>query len=203
MHRVLVYTAPLLLIVASLLPAVHAQPRTEATLTFAVEEEERAREQLRRLLSSYDLDPWIFTTRVQIAAGEIPHSHPILTLNTKYRDNDTRQLATFIHEQVHWYESANENEAAVERAIDALRKQYPDPPSHNEVGTRSEYSTYLHLMVNWLTFDALRHLLGATEARALVDANDIYRWVNQRVLADTETIGAILEAEGLIIDPDA
>mgnify|MGYP006272575099 FL=1 len=179
-----------------------AQSPTEATLTFAVEEEEQARQQLRRLLSTYALDPWIVTTRVKIAAGEIPHSHPVLTLNTKYLDDDARQLSTFLHEQMHWYESADENEAAVDRAIDALREQYPDPPPHDEIGTRSAYSTYLHLMVNWLTFDALRHLLGETEARVLVDANPIYRWVNQRVLEDTKAIGAILEAEALIIEPN-
>jgi len=194
-------TALIVLITASFALTARAQPRTEATLTFAVDEEAQAREQLQRLLAEYDLDPWIFTTRIRIAAGEIPHSHPILTLNTKYLDDDLRQLGTFVHEQMHWYEESDAHEAAVDRAIEDLRALYPDPPDHEGIGTRSEYSTYLHLVVNWLTFDALRHLLGEEEARWLTDENRIYRWVNQRVLADTEAIGAILDEQGLIINP--
>jgi hypothetical protein len=37
----------------------------------------------------------------------------------------------------------------------------------------------------------------------LTNENPIYRWVNRRVLDDTEAIRAILDAHGLIIDPDA
>ena len=203
MQRLLTSAAIILLVTAPFVSSAHAQPRTAATLTFAVDEEAQAREQLQRLLAEYDLDPWIVTTRIRIAAGEIPHSHPILTLNTKYLDDDLRQLATFLHEQMHWYEESDAHEAAVDRAIEDLRVRYPNPPSHEEIGTRSEYSTYLHLVVNWLTFDALRHLLGDEEARTLTDGNNIYRWVNQRVLDDTAAIGAILDDHGLRIDPGA
>jgi len=203
MQRLLTSAAIILLVTAPFVSSAHAQPRTAATLTFAVDEEAQAREQLQRLLAEYDLDPWIVTTRIRIAAGEIPHSHPILTLNTKYLDDDLRQLATFLHEQMHWYEESDAHEAAVDRAIEDLRVRYPNPPSHEEIGTRSEYSTYLHLVVNGLTFDALRHLLGEAEARMLTNENPIYRWVNQRVLDDTEAIRAILDAHGLIIDPGA
>ena len=195
--------AAIVLLSSSYAISTHAQPRTEATLAFAVDEEAEARQQLQRLLTEYDLDPWIFTTRVRIAAGEIPHSHPILTLNTKYLDDDARQLSTFLHEQLHWYESADEREAALGQAIEDLRARYPNPPDHEQIGTRSEYSTYLHLVVNWMTFDALRHVLGEAEARTLTDENRIYRWVNQRVLDDTEAIGAILNEHGLRIDPSA
>lgn len=38
---------------------------------------------------------------------------------------------------------------------------------------------------------------------APTDEDDIDRWVNQRVLADTDETGAMLERQGLIIDPDA
>lgn len=200
MHRLRIIAAIALLAVSFTLSA-RAQPRTAATLTFAVDEEAQAREQLQRLLAEHDLDPWIFTTRIRIAAGEIPHSHPILTLNTKNLDDDARQLSTFLHEQLHWYEESDAHEAAVGRAIEDLRALYPNPPDHEVIGTRSEYSTYLHLIVNWLTLDALRHLLGEEEARTLTGENRIYRWVNQRVLEDTEAIGAILGEHSLIIDP--
>ena len=85
--------------------ATQAQSGTQATITFVDEEKEKAREQLKRILSKYDLDPWIFTQRVQIVAGVDPHSHPILTLNTDFLDNDELQLSVFLHEQAHWFVS--------------------------------------------------------------------------------------------------
>lgn len=33
------------------------------------------------------------------------------------------------------------------------------------------------------------------------EAENVYRWVNQRVLADTDEIGAVLKRHDLIIDP--
>jgi len=114
-------------------------------------------------------------------------------------EDDNRLLAVFLHEQIHWFEERHD--AATDRAIKELMQMYPDPPDHDEIGTRSEYSTYLHLIVNWLELDALDHLIGEDEARALTDEDDSYRWVNQRVLADTDEIGAVLKRHDLIIDP--
>ena len=86
------------------LPA-QAQSGTKAKITFVEEEKEKAREQLRRLLTNYVLDPWIFTQRVKIETGVDPYSHPILTLNTDYLDNNEMQLSVFLHEQAHWFVS--------------------------------------------------------------------------------------------------
>src|ERR1044071_6136285 len=63
--------------------------------------EERARDQLRRLLRTYDLHKWLFLRDILIQSGVIPHSHPVLTLNTRYLDEDTAQ--PFVHEQLHWF----------------------------------------------------------------------------------------------------
>src|SRR5690242_10916965 len=65
--------------------------------------EERGRDQLRRLLRTYDLHKWLFTRDILIQSGVIPHSHPVLTLNTRYLVDDTAELATFVHEQLHWF----------------------------------------------------------------------------------------------------
>jgi hypothetical protein len=61
--------------------------------------EERARDQLRRVLRTYDLRKWLFTRDVLIQSDVIPHSHQVLTLNTHYVDDDIAQLSTFVHEQ--------------------------------------------------------------------------------------------------------
>ncbi|MCR9212184.1 MAG: hypothetical protein NXI13_00590 [Proteobacteria bacterium] len=61
---------------------------------------------LFKLHDRYDLSRWEYTKKVRIAPYEIPHSHPILTLNSQYAigpgaDEDLI-LATYIHEQLHW-----------------------------------------------------------------------------------------------------
>ncbi len=77
--------------------------------------EERGRDQLRRLLRTYDLHKWLFTRDVLIQSGVIPHSHPVLTLNTRYVDDDTAQLATFVHEQLHWFLTDHVERASAHR----------------------------------------------------------------------------------------
>jgi hypothetical protein len=57
-------------------------------------------QQLRRLLREYAVWDWIFTYDIRIETRVIPHSHPTLTLNTRYLDDDDRLMATFVHEQL-------------------------------------------------------------------------------------------------------
>lgn len=184
------------------LAAQQAGTGTSTQIVFVQEEEQQAREQLRRILATYDLDPWIFTREVKVEAGVIPHSHPVLTVNTRYLDDDERQLSTFLHEQIHWFLSSKERKAGVTRAVDALREIYPNPPSHEEIGTRSEESTYLHFLVNWLELDALTELLGAEPARKILSEKGYYEWIYDRVLQDTAAIGAVLADAGLLITAD-
>ena len=41
---------------------------------------------LLKLRGDYDLAPLEYTRKVRIAPGEVPRSHPVLTLNTMARD---------------------------------------------------------------------------------------------------------------------
>lgn len=169
----------------------------EIVLKDGTADEEAGREQLERLLRTYDLDPWIHTRRVVIEAYAIPRSHPVLTLNTRLLDDDVSQLATFVHEQSHRFVSARD--AAAAAAIAELRQRYPTVPVGRPDGARSEESTYLHLIVCWLELDAMAELLGEESARALLTRAPRYRWVYERVLADTEEIGALLAEHDLLI----
>ncbi len=186
---------------------------TEAEITFTHQKEEEARQQLKRLLSKYDLDPWIFTKEVRIEVGAEPYSHPILTLNTDFLDNDELQLSTFIHEQAHWFVSqfvpyrAPEDEAEV-AIIRELRQMYPNAPL-------PDYNAYLHLIVAWVELDAMVQLVGEEKARQLLEkkvqrlteeplsqVDQRYKWYNMRVLEDTQEIGTVLAKYDLIITPD-
>ena len=83
--------------------------------------EERGRDQRRCLLRPHDLRKWLFTRDVLIRTGVIPHSHPVLTLNTRCIDHDTAQLATFVYEPLHWLWTDHVERAKTEAATNELR----------------------------------------------------------------------------------
>lgn len=179
-----------------------AQNGTDAEIVFASDLEGRGRDQLRRILSQYDVDPWIFTRRVRIDAGAEPHSMPVLTLNTDYLDDDEMQLSIFLHEQAHWLVDRAEGRDA---AIEELRRMYPDPP-------RADFRTYQHLLVAWVELDAMAELIGEEKARQKMAAKvrrlspevtpevgRVYSWYNGRVLEDTHQIGVVVARHGMII----
>jgi len=186
---------------------------TETEIIFTQQKKEGARQQLRRLLSKYDLDPWIFTREVRIEAGVDPHSHPILTLNTDFLDNDELQLSIFLHEQAHWFVGQSvpprASEDGEEKAvIQELRQMYPNAPV-------PDYNAYLHLVVAWVELDAMAELVGEEKARQLLrekvkrlvteplsEVDKRYRWYNMRVLEDAEAIGKVLQKHQLIITPE-
>ena len=180
------------------------QNGTDTEIVFADDLQSRARDQLRRILSQYELDSWIFTREVRIEAGAEPHSMPMLTLNTDFLDDDEMQLSIFLHEQAHWFVDRAEGRDA---AIEELRNKYPNPP-------RADFRTYQHLLVAWVELDAMVELIGEGKARQKLEAKvrrlaqevtlevgRVYRWYNGRVLEDTDEIGVIVARHGMIITP--
>ena len=87
--RHIVPAALTMLVIAASVPAV-AQTTTPVTISTHAGTglEERGKQQLARLLQSWPLDPWIFTHEVLIQSRVIPHSHPVLTLNTRSINDD-------------------------------------------------------------------------------------------------------------------
>ena len=193
----------LLVILASLPPPVHsaAEVSIEIELAETTPTTLRAERVLRELLARYDLRAYAFTRKVRIESGVIPHSHPILTLNTRSLDDPERWLAQYLHEQIHWFLSARE--AATQQAIAAFKQRYPDLPSGRDQVARNAYSTYLHFAVNWLELKALRHYLGAARAERILSTQPFYRWVYAAVIRDEAAIAEIMRQHGLVIDPEA
>jgi hypothetical protein len=162
--------------------------------------EQRGREQLERLLRTYDLSPWLFTRTVRIESYVIPHSHPVLTLNTRYLEDDTAQVATFIHEQLHWF--LVEREPATDSAIAALRRMFPKVPEQKPEGAKNEESTYLHLLVCTLELEGTARIFGEAAARRTLEAWKHYTWVYRQVLDRTEALQQVLRSHGLVLDSD-
>jgi hypothetical protein len=160
------------------------------------ERERATRNQLVALLERYDLGRWQFTDQIRIEQGVVPHSHPVLTLNTYLLGDDARLLAVYLHEQLHWY--CEQHEAATTRAIDELRDSYPYVPVGLPEGAKSEFSSYLHLIIGYLEYAALIELLSPDEARRVVVDWTHYTWIYATVLRDFNAIGDIVRRCSLL-----
>ena len=104
---------------------------------------------LLKLRGDYDLAPLEYTRKVRIAPGEIPRSHPVLTLNTMARDEHAL-LSVYLHEQMHWYVTwcSHRNGVGWRAIWSDLRTRFSDVPVAFPEGAHTVQSSYLHLIVN-------------------------------------------------------
>ncbi|WP_340102668.1 hypothetical protein [Rhodohalobacter sp. 8-1] len=193
---------------------------TETEIIFTEEKREQAREQLRRILATYDLDPWIITNEVKIEEEVDPHSRPILTLNTNFLDSDKMQLAIFIHEQAHWLPFDKQVAAAEELSelfpsINGLPDMEGMSAEQLERLVDIQDRIYRHIVVGWAEFDGMVEMVGEEEARRVIkeknnrfveepysNLDKTYLWYFERVLEDTEAVGQVLARHDLIITPE-
>lgn len=168
--------------------AVHGDPRELAAV-----------EALQRTLARHDVSRWIYTREIAIDRDAIPHSHPVLTLDLGAPRDERVQLASFLHEQFHWYlESRPE---AVARAKADFRALYPDAPAGHPLGARDQQSTYLHLIVCDLELQAMAQLVGESEARRLLRKTRHYTWIYAHVLDDPR-VREVNARHGLLLPGD-
>jgi hypothetical protein len=193
-----VFAASLLLLFSASLG--HAQEALQISLKNNSEKENQKKAQTERLLKQYNLSKWLFTKSILIdEKTRIPHSHPVLTLNTDQLDDDTGAVSIFIHEQIHWFEEANA--AARDKAIEELKVMYPEAPGGPPEGARDRYSTYLHLIVCYLEYQGMKELVGNEKAKQVIEASSkrFYRWIYRTVLSDEPKLRAVVEKHGLKI----
>lgn len=167
----------------------------EIRLAHGSEKERAKAAQVQRLIDTYDLSKWTFTRTVVVdETARISHSHPVLTLDVPdplYPDDAV--LAEYVHEQIHWLET--DRPVATAAAIAAFRQMYPDAPSRGPEGARNLESTYLHILVCHLEFEAMKELVGEERARKAMQ-KPYYRWVYRTVLADHERIKDVVKRAG-------
>lgn len=175
--------------------SAQAEGGIRITLERDSERERATAVQLRRTLQEYDVERWIFTRHVHIDERAIPHSHPVLTLHARHLGNEHGLLAAFLHEQFHWLEEGN---ADFRAAMDAYAEAYPNAPTGGPEGARDIESTYRHLLVCDLEFQAMSLLVGEERAREVLSANRHYTWIYDRVLDDPR-VREIAAAHGFLI----
>lgn len=153
------------------------------------EPEQKVASLLKEVLSDYDLTRWNFTDKVVIQDRVIPHSHPVLTLNTSSMEKKDI-LDTYVHEQIHWY--VDKFPDAEKKSIEEFKTRYKDVPFGNRAGASDEYSTYLHLIVCYLEYRSLAELLNEDEAKQIMWNQTHYTWVYNKIIEDREYIGKVL-----------
>lgn len=186
---------------------ISAQPAEK--IVFVEELKEQAREQLRRIVSDYDLNDWMFTNQIKVVHGEDARSYPILTMNTNHLEDDKVQLSVFVHENAHWYVADDEKDVAENAAIEELKQLYPNPPEPKQK------NLYHHIMVVWVEWDALLEIFGEEEAQSIMERkinyyirgnpesklSQNYRWYNDIAMNDAEEVGKIMVKHGFNINP--
>lgn len=148
--------------------------------------EQAAAAQLRRMLDTHDVSDHIFTYSVMIDEYDAPHSHPILTINAVYLDDDNSAFSIFLHEQLHWLGSVLT--PSMNAAVEDLKILYPDVPGPFGGGARDAYSTYAHLIVGVQEFDVMARLVGEAEAERVLRKKPNYRWVYREVLNNKQVL---------------
>lgn len=172
--------------------SVYSQAKFEISLKNNTTAEAKTREQLERLIKTYDLEKWIFTRKIEIDEKAIPHSHPVLTVSARHVKDDELLLSTFVHEQIHWHFVINDKQT--DEAFKDLKLMFPQVPDKAPEGARDQESTYLHLFVCYLEYRADRQLLGELKAKQVMEfwSTDHYKWIYRTVLERGRDIGGIL-----------
>ena len=78
-------------------------------------------------------------------------------------------------------------------------KVFPSAPTGGAEGARDAESTYLHLIVNYLEFQAMKELVGDRQAKEVFDfwTTDHYTWIYRMVLSHEEKLGEVVTRHGL------
>jgi hypothetical protein len=198
MKKILTHISSVVLL-GQLIIAQTAPTQLEITLKHNDQREQQTEQQLRRILSAYDISNWIFTRKITIESGfnVIPHSHPVLTLSTRHLKDDELLLSTFVHEQLHWY--LGEKPKETEEAYKELRSVFPKAPVGFPEGGNDEESTYKHILVCYLEYQAIKGLLGELKAKQVMNfwATDHYTWIYKTVLEQEREIGSLMRKHKL------
>ena len=172
-------------------------PDIEIQLHDGNKAEKQGEQMIQEFLKKYDLSKYIFTKKIIIQSRAIPHSHPVLTLNTRQIDQPDKYLSTFIHEQIHWFfDGANSKNT--DKFVAAIKKLFPIIPDSKNGGAKDEYSTYLHLGVCYYEFIALSHYIGEDKAKNVFETSDVYSWLDKQVLEKGPVISETLKSNALI-----
>lgn len=152
------------------------------------------------LLRKWDMSPYFFTKDVIIEDRAMPHSHPVLTINSFPYNDQLMHLTDLLHEHLHWY--FEEKKSQVNEAVTDLKMRYVEVPVGHPLGCRDETSTYEHLLLCRLCHNLSSSIFGAEIADRVLYylQNHHYLWVYAKVESDSEYLDGLLAKHGLTLD---
>jgi hypothetical protein len=171
--------------------------RYSIDLSMAQARAEKIIECIKELRERYDVSRFEYTNHLRVTPTEIPHIHPVLTLNTELY-NPEEILCEYLHEQMHWYEARLGCASEGSPLIAELKQRYPQGPIGFPEGANDEYSTYLHLLVNWLEIEAASQFISRERAEEIARKKRYYRWMYRTVLSDWRTLEELFRAHGIV-----
>jgi hypothetical protein len=174
--------------------------RVDIDLEHAAREAGRVARMLARLRARHDLTRFEYTLHVRVVPASQTYSHPILTLGTRFAETEDHLLATYLHEQMHWYlwRLGGPDHDPVEAFFDELVRRYPKAPTQLPEGARSYEQTYLHIVVCFLELKAVAEFIGFDRAAELAKTQYGYRWIYKTVLRDWDDIERLLTDHGVL-----
>jgi hypothetical protein len=185
-----------LLIAVLLLPilAYAKTPKLNITLQHGNQLEQRRKEQIERLAAKYDLEKYTITREIIIDQQAMNHSAPVLTQNLRFLDNDDRALSAYVHEQAHWV-LMERHKGEAREMLPELGRMYPELPTAVPQGDGNEGTSYIHLVVIMLEWQALEDLIGTAGAKSVLDfkRQDHYKALYTTVMENRQQIEKFLK----------
>jgi hypothetical protein len=161
-------------------------------------QEEQRKEQMERLAKQYDLKKYTITRDILIEHGGMNHSHPKLTLNLRFLDNDDLALSAYVHEQAHWV-LTDRNRFDNPSLFEDLHRAFPNLEIRVPEGDGELRSSYFHIAVCMLEWHAMEELVGPERARKVVEwkQGDHYKAIYSIVLNQREQVEGVLNRHGV------
>jgi hypothetical protein len=160
--------------------------------------EQKRKEQIERLARQYDLSKYTITRNIVIDEGAINHSSPVLTQNLRFLDNDDRALSAYLHEQAHWL-LMERHRLQTREMLRELLQMYPNIDTAPPYGDGNQATSYLHLAVLMLEWQALETVIGVERARAVMDfkRKDHYKALYATVIDHRNQMEGFLKRYGV------
>lgn len=189
-----------LLLVILVLP-VFAQaktPKLNITLEHNSAGEQKRKEQIERLAEQYDLSKYTITRDIVMDEKAVNHSSPVLTQNLRFLDNDDRAVSAYIHEQAHWL-LMEHHRLQIRDMLAELLRLFPNIDTSPPYGDGNVGTSYIHLVVLMLEWQALENLIGTERAGAVMEfkRQDHYKALYATVMAQRKQMEGFLKRYGV------
>jgi hypothetical protein len=185
-------------VVLGSLPAQAQTPKLNIKTKHGFPMEEQRKQQMEHLAKQYDLKKYTITRDILIERGAMNHSYPVLTLNLRFLDNDDLALSAYVHEQGHWV-LMERHRADNPALFEDLQRTFPNMEIQPPAGDGELRSSYFHIAVCMLEWQAIEDLVGSERARRVIEwkQGDHYKAIYATILNRREQVEDVLNRHGV------